>query len=169
MGAGIDIRQRLWSKWVWIVLIWLSIGMFDASDTVFSMRAEGHHHAWLSLFVTLVLSWLPWALASPFILELARRYPPTLRSLWVHVGACAATGVVYAAWTAALEELLNPWLETAFPNGVKSNCMTCHQRASNNGTDFLPVTRGAGDPKDPAFAAGSVRTDFLWSLPFNAK
>jgi hypothetical protein len=63
----------------------------------------------------------------------------------------------------------NPWLETAFPNGVKSNCMTCHQRASNNGTDFLPVTRGAGDPKDPAFAAGSVRTDFLWSLPFNAK
>lgn len=118
MGAGIDIRQRLWSKWVWIVLIWLSIGMFDASDTVFSMRAEGHHHAWLSLFVTLVLSWLPWALASPFILELARRHPPNLKSVWVHVGACAATGIAYAAWTAGLEELLNPWLETGPPDSL---------------------------------------------------
>jgi two-component sensor histidine kinase len=92
--------------------------MFDASDTVFSMRAEGHHHAWLSLFVTLLLSWLPWALASPLILELARRHPPRLKSVftWLpHLLACAAAGLAFAAWSAALEELLNPWLETPAP------------------------------------------------------
>jgi two-component system, LytTR family, sensor kinase len=93
--------------------------MFDASDTVFSMRAEGHHHAWLSLFVTLLLSWLPWALASPLILQLGLQHPPELRSVFswlLHLGACAATGLVFSAWSAGLEILLNPWLETPAPD-----------------------------------------------------
>src|SRR5450631_2162555 len=105
MDTSAGIQSPPSSRWLWIALIWLSIGMFDASDTVFSMRAEGHHHAWLSLFVTLLLSWLPWALASPLILELARRYPPELKSLlsWLpHLAACAAAGLVFAAWTAGL-------------------------------------------------------------------
>ncbi len=62
----------------------------------------------------------------------------------------------------------NPWLEARFKNGVNSNCMSCHTRASNNGSSFLPITRGDPDPADPAFSAGSVRTDFLWSIPDNA-
>ena len=106
------------SRWPWIGLIWLSIGMFDASDTVFSMRAEGHHHAWLSLFVTLLLSWLPWALATPLILELGRRYPLEWKfpSAWVvHLGACLFAGLAFAAWSAALEDLLNPWLQSPGP------------------------------------------------------
>lgn len=119
MGARAGIRSPTSSRWLWIALIWLSIGTFDASDTVFSMRAEGHHHAWLSLFATLLLSWLPWALASPLILKLGRRYPPELKSIvsWLpHLGACAATGLVFAAWSAGLEELLNPWLQTPAPD-----------------------------------------------------
>ena len=79
MGTRIDLRSGQYSRWLWIALIWLSIGMFDASDTVFSMRAEGHHHAWLSLFITLLFSWLPWALATPLILELSRRYALELK------------------------------------------------------------------------------------------
>ena len=113
MGAPTGRPSRS-SGWRWIALIWLSIGMFDASDTVFSMRAEGHHHAWLSLFVTLLLSWLPWALATPLILDVSRRHSLELKSLsgwFLHLGACAAVGLVYAAWTAGLEELLNPWLQ----------------------------------------------------------
>jgi two-component sensor histidine kinase len=94
--------------------------MLDASDTVFSMRAQGHHHAWLRLFITLLLSWLPWALATPLILDLGHWRPPELKSvfawLFPHLGACAATGVVFAAWSAALEELLNPWLQTPGPD-----------------------------------------------------
>src|SRR6516164_9671453 len=108
MGASAG-RPQGSSRWRWITLIWLSIGMFDASDTVFSMRAHGHHHAWLSLFVTLLLSWLPWALATPLILDVSRRHSLELRSVsawFLHLGACAATGLVYAAWTAGLEELL---------------------------------------------------------------
>src|SRR6516225_6357314 len=117
MGASAGCSRGS-SRWRWITLIWLSIGMFDASDTVFSMRAEGHHHAWLSLFVTLLLSWLPWALATPLILDMGQRHPVDLKSVsaWLcHLGGCAATGLAFAAWTAGLEEFLNPWLQAPAP------------------------------------------------------
>ena len=119
MGARISLRSLQSSRWFLIGLIWLSIGMFDASDTVFSMRAEGHHHAWLRLFITLLLSWLPWALATPLILALGRRYPISFASVfgWLpHLGACAFIGLGFAAWSAALEELLNPWLQVPGPD-----------------------------------------------------
>lgn len=64
----------------------------------------------------------------------------------------------------------NPWFEARFPdggdgNGLKSNCIACHERASYPVTDFLPVRRGLAEPgNDPAFASGRLRTDRLWSL-----
>jgi len=63
--------------------------------------------------------------------------------------------------------VFNPWLEARFPNGVNSNCMTCHQRAvwspQHPVPAFLPVTRGAATPSDPLFQNGT-KADFLWSL-----
>jgi two-component sensor histidine kinase len=77
------------------------------------MRAEGMHHNWASLFVTLLLSWLPWALATPVVMRLDRL---TFTGQWkrlmpwgVHIGAYLAIGVVCAAWIALMDELLNPW------------------------------------------------------------
>jgi signal transduction histidine kinase len=100
-------------RWFWIAAIWAGIGLFDATQTVFVMRAEGMHHFWGRLFFTLLISWLPWMLATPMVLRLSRRYPPAQwrrASTWaVHLAACAAIGVVYAAWVALWEELLNPW------------------------------------------------------------
>jgi two-component system LytT family sensor kinase len=100
-------------RWYWIASIWFGIGLLDATQTVFVMRAEGMHHAWVSLFMTLLLSWLPWALATPFVLRLGRRNPPMqLRpfSTWgTHFVSCFLIGLVSAAWLASLEELLNPW------------------------------------------------------------
>lgn len=63
----------------------------------------------------------------------------------------------------------NPWLEAGFPNGIVSNCMNCHHRASipRPPGNFLPIFRGNPDPADPAYVAGLLRTDFLWSIPFH--
>ncbi len=100
-------------QWFWIAAIWSTIGLFDATQTVFSMRAEGMHHAWKWLFLTLLVEWLPWALATPFVLRLGRRFPPTqLRPLstWVrHIAACLAIDLAFSAWSAALEKLTNPY------------------------------------------------------------
>jgi hypothetical protein len=62
----------------------------------------------------------------------------------------------------------NPWLESGFPNGGVSNCMNCHHRAAFPPRNFLPIFRGNPDPTDPAYAAGLLRTDYLWSIPFSA-
>jgi hypothetical protein len=72
----------------------------------------------------------------------------------------------------------NPWLEAGFPdgghgNGRVSNCMNCHHRASSppppaNPRSFLPIFRGDPDPTDPAYSAGKLRLDYLWSIAFRA-
>jgi two-component system LytT family sensor kinase len=106
-------------QWGWIASIWLAFGLVDALQTVFVMRAEGMHHAWVKLFVTLVVSWVPWALATPLALRLGRRFPPVkLRPLstWVvHVLACASVGLVFAAWTTWLDVAFNPYAEPSTP------------------------------------------------------
>lgn len=64
----------------------------------------------------------------------------------------------------------NPWLEARFQDGghgggTVSNCMNCHNRASTGADDFQPIYRGNPDfSGDGAYAPGSLRTDFLWSI-----
>jgi len=117
MDATRTPRQSL--EWFWIAAIWSGVGLFDATQTVFVMRSEGMHHAWTRLFLTQFVDWLPWALATPFVLRLGRRYPPLqLRPLstWArHIAACLAIGVAYAAWSAAIERALNPFAEMSGP------------------------------------------------------
>jgi two-component system LytT family sensor kinase len=118
LGRGSRVRaESPW--WVWNASVWLGIGLFGATQNVFVMRSEGMHHAWTALFVTLLISWLPWALATPVVLRLSRRHPPVrLRpiSAWAwHLGACGAIALASAAWVAGLEELMNPWASSPDP------------------------------------------------------
>ena len=99
-------------SWFWIVSIWGGVALFDATQTVASMRAEGMHHNWTQLFVAVLLSWLPWAMATPLILRLAQKAPLQMRHLrnWAfHLATCAGIGLASSAWLAWLENLLNPW------------------------------------------------------------
>ena len=68
----------------------------------------------------------------------------------------------------------NPYIEGKFPNGVVSNCMACHNRASSPALEgelcgALPVTRGSYDyqPTSPE-REGRVKLEFLWSLLFRS-
>ena len=123
---GIRFERSRWlqSRWLWIATIWSGIGLFDAIQTVVVMRSEGMHHAWTRLFVTLLLSWLPWALATTPVLRLGRQFPLAQwrrLSMWsVHLSACALVGLVFAAWSAALEELLDPWAKGAIAEPFKT-------------------------------------------------
>ena len=106
-------------RWFWIASIWFGLALFDATQTVVVMRAEGMQHAWLRLFVTLLFSWLPWALATPFVLDLAREYPLRRSKAFSaglsHLAACVSIGLVSAAWVAGLVLLLNPWANSSPP------------------------------------------------------
>jgi hypothetical protein len=68
------------------------------------------------------------------------------------------------------DAVFNPYLEAGFPDGLASNCMTCHQRAvwPSGPGDFLPVTRGARPANDPVFR-NSTKLDFLWSISLESQ
>ena len=79
------------TPWLWIAAIWCAGGLIDASQTVLVMHAEGKQHPWLPMFGTELVSWLPWALATPLISGLARRHAITRRTTARAAGVCADT------------------------------------------------------------------------------
>jgi two-component system, LytTR family, sensor kinase len=109
-------------RWLWIAAIWCVGGLFDASQTVLIMHAEGRHHPWPPLFGTELAGWLPWALATPLVVGLARRYPiirdMSGRTLVVHLGAFAAVSAVAETWSSWLQVLFNPWGNRKWPTFV---------------------------------------------------
>jgi two-component system, LytTR family, sensor kinase len=108
------------ANWPWVAAIWLGVGLIDAGQTVFPMRAQGMHHAWMPLFVMLVVSWLPWALSTPFLMNLARRYPlihaPDTQAAAMHLGALMGVSAATAAWSALFEWTLDPWAAAVPPD-----------------------------------------------------
>jgi two-component system LytT family sensor kinase len=119
IGTHTGIRS---TRWRWIAAVWFAGGLFDASQTVLIMHAEGRHHAWLPLFGIELVSWLPWALATPLVIRLARRHPivrrMSLRTVAVHLVAFAAISAVAEAWSAVLQVLFNPWGNRQWPTFV---------------------------------------------------
>jgi two-component system, LytTR family, sensor kinase len=112
------------SRWFWAAAIWSGVGLFDAIQTVVVMRAEGMHHHWTYLFLTLLFSWLPWALATPLVFRLSHRYRLTAwkhaPTLLVHIAACIGIGAVSAAWTEFMNVLMNPWAISSGPGSFAS-------------------------------------------------
>ena len=121
--------------WLWVASIWLGIGLFNAAQTVFSMRAEGMHHAWPQLFVTQLLALVPWIFATPYVQYLGRRFPPVrwkpLYGWLIHLSSCLTIAVISATWLAGIEELLNPWAISTGPGEFGPLL------ASKFGTDLL--------------------------------
>jgi two-component system, LytTR family, sensor kinase len=100
-------------NWLWIAGLWAGLGILDATQNVFAMRHEGMHHAWLRMFFDLTLAWLPWALATPVVIHLGRKFHLAWKPLrwWlIHLGAVIAINLVASAWATALDVLLQPWM-----------------------------------------------------------
>jgi signal transduction histidine kinase len=121
--AMIDFRTYTdRARWLWIAGAWGAGALFDASQTVVIMRVEGKHHSWLPLFAIELAMWLPWALATPFIVELARRYPifrgANIRAFGVHLAALAVISAIVETWYASLQVLFNPWANKRWPTFV---------------------------------------------------
>jgi glucose-6-phosphate-specific signal transduction histidine kinase len=107
------------TRLLWIAAIWCACALVDASLTVLVLQKEHPHRVWLPLFGTELISWLPWALATPFVVGLARRYQITrttnLQTFAVHLAAFAAISIVAGTWSTELQVLVNPWSEPRRP------------------------------------------------------
>src|SRR6185295_10636047 len=75
--------------------------------------------SWLPLFGTELATWLPWALATPWVVSIARRHPIIRGATWqsaaIHFATFAAISVVAEAWSAMLQVLFNPWGNRRLP------------------------------------------------------
>ncbi|MGB6310230.1 MAG: histidine kinase [Steroidobacteraceae bacterium] len=99
--------------WIWIAAIWGAAALFDASQTLLTMHLVGVGKAWLRPFLIVFISWLPWALATPIVIELARRWPfvrgEILKAMSLHLAAFAALSAAAEGWSALLQVIFNPW------------------------------------------------------------
>jgi len=104
-----DVRS---TRWIWIAAMWGAGALFEAGQSVLFMRAIGKQHAGL-IFGTELLSWLPWMLATPFVINLAERYTlfrgTTIRTAAVHLAAFAVISLTAETWFSLLQMLFNPW------------------------------------------------------------
>jgi two-component system, LytTR family, sensor kinase len=102
------------AKWWWAAVVCGGLGVFEATQTMLTMRAAGMHHAWTALFFTTLLSWVPWAVATPLVLRVAWKYPLFHGSsvgAWLrHGGTWLTLAVTTALWNAAMEAWLNPYV-----------------------------------------------------------
>jgi two-component system LytT family sensor kinase len=116
VGAVKDGRSPA-PQWVWVAAIWFGFALLDATQLVLAMYSMGMQHAWVRLFLTTLLSWLPWMLTTLLVLRVAWRGPwlklPPLLKWPAHILACLTTGLVSSAWTAWMEVLVNPY---AYPS-----------------------------------------------------
>lgn len=101
------------SGWTWIAAIWCAGALFNASQTLLTMHALGAGKGWLRPFLVVFVSWLPWALATPFVIALARRWPivrgKIFKATSLHLAAFVAISVTAEGWSAWLRVMFNPW------------------------------------------------------------
>jgi two-component system LytT family sensor kinase len=101
------------TRWTWIAAIWCAGALFDASQAILIMHAMDGRGSWLIPFAIVFASWLPWVLATPLIIELARRWPigrgTVFKAVIAHLAAFAVISTVAEAWAAMLRVVFNPW------------------------------------------------------------
>jgi two-component system, LytTR family, sensor kinase len=106
-------------SWRWIALFWFAAALFEATQSLFMQHAMGRRGGEALLFAIELTGWLPWALATPFVIELARRHPlvpsPTARGIAAHLTALFGITMIAEGWSAALHMLFNPWAHRQAP------------------------------------------------------
>ena len=104
------------NPWLYIGGIWVCVGLVQATQTVFGMRAAGMHHSWTRLFAFELISWLPWVLVTRVVIRFGRALPLSRYSFWpMHLAAIALIGTLCAGWDASLEAILAPWAPDELP------------------------------------------------------
>ncbi|MGQ0659743.1 sensor histidine kinase [Sphingosinicella sp.] len=105
--------------WRWIAIFWFAAALFEATQSILIQHSLGRHGGEALLFVVEMAGWLPWALATPFVIELARRHPvipaPTARGVAAHLIALLGITLIAEGWSAALHMLFNPWAHRTAP------------------------------------------------------
>jgi LytS/YehU family sensor histidine kinase len=85
----------------------MAFGLMNGTQVVVGMHASGMVHPWARLFAVHALSWALWAVVSPIVFILARRFP--IRPYWyVHMLTYLVIGIADGGWMAFLDVIFRP-------------------------------------------------------------
>jgi two-component system, LytTR family, sensor kinase len=95
------LQQNRWLRWGLILAIWVVLGVIFAAPYYVEVRSEGMNHSPLRVFFWAILSWGAWALLTPVIVWLGRRYSfvekSWKQSLAVHIPAFIVISAIHSA------------------------------------------------------------------------
>jgi hypothetical protein len=115
MTSGLAPARRRWLRWAVVLGIWTFFGLLNASQFYIGMRAEGMNHAFAPLLAWQLAIWLGWALMTPLILWLGRRFPLDRKgwaqSLALHLLFCAALSAAKTVFDNLATIFFNPFGE----------------------------------------------------------
>lgn len=89
---------------------WTALALFFAVSTSLTYLSTGRAANWTLSIRRSLLEWWLWALLTPIVVWLARRYSLDRRSRWGHVVIQAAAGTALALVKAAVERAIFAWL-----------------------------------------------------------
>jgi two-component system LytT family sensor kinase len=97
-------------SWVAVWIGWTALALFFAISASLTYRSTGRPANWALSIRRSLLEWWLWALLTPVVVWLARRYPLDRRWPWRQVLIHAAAGTVLAVLKAAAERAMFAWL-----------------------------------------------------------
>ncbi len=105
--------------WLWLIVVWAAVPLVTAGQVVlFRELSDRPPISFAYLWGLHLLNWLPWALATPLILVLVRRFPfargSWVRALLVHVPA----GILFAFGKLLVDNSVAFLTEGPAPAGV---------------------------------------------------
>ena len=97
----IRLRRNRYLQWVAVLGIWIVLGLIYAGPIYLEVRAEGMNHSAARIFGWGILTWSVWALLTPAIVWLGRRFSliggAWKRSLAVHIPAFLIISAIHSA------------------------------------------------------------------------
>lgn len=92
-----EILQKPSVKWGLIFLIWTLLGLlFVFQAFIYNVNYNGREFNWMRTFSYQLSNFWLWALLTPFIYMLSRRFPLGRRQLWRHLGIHAGFALLIA-------------------------------------------------------------------------
>lgn len=102
--------QRRVRTWVAVWCGWTALALFFAISASLTYLSTGRAANWALSIRRSLLEWWLWALLTPIVVWLARRYPLDRGWAWRHVLVHAAAGTALAFVKAAAERAIFAWL-----------------------------------------------------------
>ena len=100
-------------KWAAIAAVWMVLGVINAGPVYFEVRAEGMNHAAWRVFSWGILTWLAWALFTPVMIWLARKYSLVdetwKRNLAIHLPAFLLISALHSAVATMITLTIQPF------------------------------------------------------------